>query len=697
MKNIIKKIVCTFTLLILLFNMTALAETYPSYNYLANGEITAVPQPFTVDEILYAENFGAETFTDAKDIFIDDRGSVYVADTAHNSISVLHSDASVETINSFILNGEAQTFNSPRGLCVMNGKLYVCDYNNHRIAVIDLQTREGWVIENIVSKILDADFTFNPKGIAVDEYDRIYCVSDGQYNGLMVFEKDGSFSGFVGANKTTLSIVEIVWRKLSTKAQKQQQSLSIPTEFSSVTIDKSNFVYTTTSTVDTYAPEESEPVRRQSPGGDNILKYSDDLYPIGDIKYSYTSDALSGPSRFCDIVVWDNMMYSVLDQTRNRIFTYDANGSLLFVFGGFGESEGYFKQPTALALNGERLYVLDSKTGAITVLSPTSYAGKLITAVDYTSEGDYSSALSAWSNVLEYNTNNELAYLNISTILLNQGDYEGAMEYARLANNQKAYSEAFSEVRASFIGENIGSIVIGAVLFIIAVFVLYRIGCKYQILTRLKKRSATIASLDYGRHILYAPFDGFWEQKHQKKGNIASGIVIMVFLFLSFSLSSAFTGFSFIDAKDELTEFNLFLELAKAVLPIMLWCISNWCITALIEGSGNFKEIFISTCFAIVPYTVASLIKTALSHLLTLNESQILTIIVVIGLAYSALLLIAATCSVHDCSFGKALVTILLTVIGMIIIVFIAVLFFNLLNKFFDFAISVYNELRLRT
>ena len=681
----------------MLFSFTAFAESYPSYNYLANGEITSVPQPFGIEEILYAKDFGADDFAGAKDIFCDNDGNIYVSDTESNSIAVLKSDRSTEIIKGFTLNGKSETFNSPRGLYVMNGQLYVCDYNNHRIAVIDIKTREGRVIENIVSKILDNDFVFNPKGIAVDEYDRVYCVSDGQYNGLMVFEKDGSFSGFVGANKTSPSIIDIIWRKLSTKAQKAQQSISIPTEFSSVAIDKKNFVYTTTSTVDTYNPEESEPVRRQSPGGDNILKHSADLYPIGDNEYSYESDTFSGPSRFCDIAVWDNLMYSVLDQTRNRIFTYDSNGSLLFVFGSYGENEGYFRQPVALALNKNRLYVLDSKTGAVTVLSPTNYADKLITAVNYTSEGDYNSALSAWSNVLEYNTNNELAYLNISTILLNQGDFEGAMIYAKQANNQKAYSEAFTQVRSKFIGENIGTIIISAILIIIAVFILYKLGCKFKVMTRLKNRSKTIAALDYSRYIMYAPFDGFWEQKREKKGNIASGFVILFFLFLSFACASAFTGFSFTNPKDELTEFNLLLEIAKTVLPIGLWCISNWCITALIEGSGNLKEIFISSCFALIPYTVASLISTVLSHFLTLNERQVMTIIVVIGLAYSALLIIAATCSVHDCSLGKALVTILLTVIGMVIIVFISVLFFNLLNKFFDFVISIYNELRLRT
>ncbi len=695
-----KKKACAILLLFLLMacilGMNVSAEMYPAYNYMANGEITAVPQPFKIVDTFFGEDFGISSLTGAEDVFCTEDGTLYVSDTEKNQIAVRKADGSSYVIDGCIINNEKSVFNKPQGVFVTDEKLYVCDYGNNRIVIMSLANGTAQIIENIKSQILDKDFIFQPKRVAVDEYGRMYCVSDSQYNGLMVFEKDNTFSGFIGANKTSVSASDIIWQFLSTKAQKERQSIFIPTEFSSVAIDKDNFIYTTTSTVDMYSPESSEPVRRQSPGGDNIIRFSNDNYPIGDTDYLYVNDVLAGPSRFCDIAIWDNMMYSVLDQTRNRIFTYDGNGSLLFVCGGYGENEGYFSRPRAIEQRNDRLYVLDSKTGAITVFAPTEYTQNLIMATDYTAEGDYNSALSAWNKVLEYNGNNELAYLNVARILLNKGEYSGALEYAKKANNQQVYSEAFSQLRSNFVSRNIGMIIISVIALCAVCYLLSRLNKRFQFSEKLKAVSATYSSLAFGKYIYYAPLDGFWVQKREKKGNVASGIVIMIFLFLSFVASEKLTGFCFLTPADELQQFNVLLQLAKTVLPIMLWCVANWCITALMDGSGKFKEIFISTCFAATPFIITSFISTILSNILTANEAQVMTIIMGIGVAYTVVLIVAATCSIHDCSFGKALVTIALTLIGMAIIVFISVLFFNLINKFFDFAISVYNELKLR-
>lgn len=691
-----KKIICILLLLFILPTAVSAAE-YPSYSYLENGGLAAAPQGFTVENVLYCEDFGIKSLKNAGDIVADEKGNLYVSATEQNAVAVRYKNGKTAVISSFTANGKTDTFNAPQGLFVRNGQLYVCDYGNNRIVIVNQKDGTAKIIENIKSSVLDSDFVFYPKRLAVDGFGRIYCVSYGQYNGLMVFEKNGDFSGFVGANKAKVNLIDWIWRKLSTDEQQAQQSIFIPTEFSSVAVDEDNFIYTTTSTVDSYTPAESEPIRKQSPNGDNILSFEDDKYPIGDRKFSLNGETYSGPSRFVDVAVWEGGFYSGIDQTRNRIFTYDSTGNLLFVYGGVGENEGYFSLPTAAQVYGNRLYVLDSKTGTVSVLAPTDYATRVITAVNYTSAGNFQSALTAWQNVLSLNSNSELAYLNISRILLDNDDYEGAMKNARLANNQKAYSEAFTLRRAEIIGENIGFIVIFGLLAVILLVILVKLCKRFRLIGRIADRSQTVSALLFSKHIIYAPFDGYWVQKREKKGNVLSGIVIIALLFLSFVVQTESTGFCFRTAQDELTHLNIFLELAKAILPIMLWCVSNWCITTLMGGSGNFRDIFIFSTFALVPYIFTSFLYTALSNVLALEEGALLSILMAVGILYSAFLMLAAVCSVHECSFGKAILTIALTLLGMAVIVFIAILFFNLLNKFFDFAISIYNEIRLRT
>ena len=62
-----------------------------------------------------------------------------------------------------------------------------------------------------------------------------------------------------------------------------------------------------------------------------------------------------------------------LDRTRGRVFTYDSNGNLLFVFGGRGEQYGTTKNPVALAQLGDKMLILTA-TNCISVFEPTDYA-----------------------------------------------------------------------------------------------------------------------------------------------------------------------------------------------------------------------------------------------------------------------------------------------------------------------------------
>jgi hypothetical protein len=51
---------------------------------------------------------------------------------------------------------------------------------------------------------------------------------------------------------------------------------------------------------------------------------------------------------FVDIAARPDGLYSVLDRQRGRIFTYESDGHLLYVFGGLGTTESTFRVPVAL-------------------------------------------------------------------------------------------------------------------------------------------------------------------------------------------------------------------------------------------------------------------------------------------------------------------------------------------------------------
>ena len=68
----------------------------------------------------------------------------------------------------------------------------------------------------------------------------------------------------------------------------------------------------------------------------------------------------------------------------------------------------------------------------------------------------------------------------------------------------------------------------------------------------------------------------------------------------------------------------------------------------------------------------------------------------VVSLIWTGFLLFAAMLSIHQYTAGKTVLSILATVLGMGIILFLCVLFFNLIQQLFSFGYNIYNEIVFR-
>src|SRR5699024_4372278 len=95
-----------------------------------------------------------------------------------------------------------------------------------------------------------------------------------------------------------------------------------------------------------------------------------------------------GPSHLIDVSVADHGIYSVLDLRRGRIFTYNNDGFLMYVFGGLGNKLGEFQAPIAIERFDDFFLVLDRNQGEITVFNATAYGHSLDEAVRSYEQGD---------------------------------------------------------------------------------------------------------------------------------------------------------------------------------------------------------------------------------------------------------------------------------------------------------------------
>ena len=166
-------------------------------------------------------------------------------------------------------------------------------------------------------------------------------------------------------------------------------------------------------------------------------------------------------------------------------------------------------------------------------------------------------------------------------------------------------------------------------------------------------------------------------------------LVIVSLLFRTVGLGYIYTGQPENDS-------NLFLTLVVILGVVAIWCISNWCLTSLMYGEGGLKDIYIASCYALMPIVFFTITATILSNFVTHNELKFVNFFFKVGYLWAAFLLFCAVLSTHDYQFGTNVITVALTLVGMIIIVFLMMLFVNLIGQMISMFSNIYNEITFR-
>ena len=133
------------------------------------------------------------------------------------------------------------------------------------------------------------------------------------------------------------------------------------------------------------------------------------------------------------------------------------------------------------------------------------------------------------------------------------------------------------------------------------------------------------------------------------------------------------------------------------VLPLCFWVISNWCFTALMDGEGSMKDIFISTCYSLTPYVLFSLPMFICSHILTASEAAFYIVADTVCLIWVLALLFLGMMTTHNYSLSKSLLTAILTLVGICLIIFILLLMANIVQQVIIYFYDIYKELLFRT
>ena len=657
------------------------------------------------------------SITSPGDLEVDANENVYIADAGNNRIVVLDRYYKVKFILHSFINeqGIEDSLNSPQGVFItpdkivagekVPGKIYVCDTNSNRIVLFNLEGEFISVIPQPESQLFEAGAVYKPIAVAVDNYDRLYVVSSTTYQGIIVMTESGEFTGFVGAQKVSISAWDQIWRRFQTEEQREQQLANVSTEFNNITLT-GDFIYVTTSTIDQNKQLSSlkdksgdySPVKMLNAAGDEIMRRNGFHGPAGEVDHAKNkaSDTIFGASTIVDVAVGPEKTWSIIDQKRSKVFTYDFDGNLLFAFGDMGRQLGNISEGSlsAIVYQGDKMLLMSKIDATFTVYSRTEYGDVLIQALENQNNRRNDKAIEDWTEILKRNSNFDAAYIGIGNAMYRNGKYEESLEYFKAAYDTENYSNSYKELRKEWISKYI-------LLIPVFIFVVCFAWIKLMAYAnKLNKRVSTTRGkrtywqeLMYIFHLMFHPFDGFWDLKHEKRGSVRAGTTILGLAVLTFYYQNIGQGY-ILNAQGAYS--GLFSVALSVILPLALWIAANWCLTTLFEGEGSFKDIYIASTYALMPLVLIMVPTTIASNFVLSNEVNMLSLLNGFAFIWVGLLLFFGMMVTHDYTIGKNLFTTIGTLIGMICIMFIAILFTTLLGKLVSFVTNIITEIQFR-
>lgn len=659
-------------------------ESY-SYNYGTGDAVAAVsPHPYLPSQTVdLRELYGVKTLTD---FCRDNRGNWYVVDSGTNRLLILDSDFSLlNIVESF---GEGDAFSAPEGVCVLpNGNVCVADTGNHRLVVL---TAEG---------VLTATFTaegqqgvrseFLPTRIGAGGEGQLYVVSENDYTGVLELDENGRFLGYLGSTEVTFNWIDWLWKQIMTEVQKDKLIQFVPVEYNSLAVDEDGFIFAVSA-----SETETKPVRRLNPSGVDVLSHN-----------GYTT-AIDGDvgvrSAFVDICPGVDGSYHILDNRKGRIFTYSEDGYLLYVFGGLGSQNGCTQQPVALESDERHLYVLDAGTGCLQIYELTTYAERMLQGLHEYNAGRYEESMAIWQQVLIENSNCDLAYAQIGRSLLRLDRYEEAMSYFRLGNLRGdrvvldgGYNKAFTQYRRRFLMDWWWALLLGGGA-VIAAWVLFRRWWRCSSVKGVVAVRESVFGVQwrFSKRLLFHPFDGFWCMKRENQGSLPYALGLVGLWLLTNVLTKQATGFLF--TGNALSTVDLMAEIRNLLIIFVLFTVGNWSVTTLMGGEGRYRDIVMLFGYASLPNSLIGLPLCFVTNVLTYAEAAYVSILQTVAVGWFLFLLFFGLMTIHQYSVGKTVWTVVLTIVAMAILIFVAMVFMELLAGMTGFVSAVFQEFMTR-
>ncbi|OMC69100.1 nuclease PIN [Paenibacillus sp. FSL H7-0326] len=674
-------------------------DTQPAYTpFKMIGKDLAAPDPD------HPGQYVASPMQKPSDVYISASDEIYVADTGNNRIVKFDKDGNFQRYYELAEN----PLNAPQGVFVDDkGDLLIADTGNKRVVRLSSSGELLKEYKRPESGNVPEELKFDPIKVAADKRGYIYIVTMGGYYGLVQLHPDGEFQRFYGANSAPFSFIDSLKRALYTREMYENETSKIPPAVNNLAIDDGGFIYTVTNG----AAVEAEQIKKLNFQGENILaqynkfgtvKQSFGEYNWYDIRYV---DGITTPPQLVDVAVDPEGNFTVVDSYYTYLSQYDANGNLLFYFGGPSSAAssqlGLIKTPVAIDMNSKgEIYVLDSQESMLQAYRLSEFGAMVHEANRLTQEGRYLDSEEPWKEVLRLNEQYLPAILGLAQVAYKKGDYEEAARLFKAAGNDTGYSESFWQIRLQWFQARFSFFATLLVVAAVLIFLVNRLarGRTPRMIEgfsdRMDNRYVLFSQIKQAFVILRHPIDGFTALRFENKGGYVSACILLVLTGGALLLSEQMTSFAFNPVPPSS------ITVTSVLLPFLgLWCgwvVSNYLISSIYRGEGRFKDVFVGSAYALTPFILIGVPLAALSNVMTHAEGAIYDYLQLGMYIWLVFLFIWMVQSLHNYTVGETLLNILMSLFALIVLAVLIFLVIGLTNELLIFIHEVYQEVLLR-
>lgn len=205
-----------------------------------------------------------------------------------------------------------------------------------------------------------------------------------------------------------------------------------------------------------------------------------------------------------------------------------------------------------------------------------------------------------------------------------------------------------------------------------------------------RPRKSGRESVGWAMHTVFHPFDGFEGIKYGRMGSPVLGVCICLLLLAVDTIAYSEQGFLFNLNRPE--DFNLAIQFLQSDLLVVLWCVTSWCMSTLMDGEGRIGEIWCVTTISMLPKVILTLPLVALSNVLAAEEEFFLQFGTVCMWVWIAALLFIGMMTLHQYTLGKTVWLCVLSVLCIVCIAFLTLLFVSIFQQLVTFVQTIFRE-----